>query len=488
MPSGFDDSLPRSLYAPQIDPRADLRQMVDSVFSDKFMIALSVIIIPILLTPYFFTLSRAEQSFLNIIDWVIVILFVAEYCLKLYLAQNRWQHFKSPWHIVDLIIITIPFIQLTNVFELGITGHPSLLLRLLTVPRVFAVGGRATIGRRAKETPSPAAQEQPETIIMQVGPDLKLNSNLTWETLKTHLSNQTLPEWIDISNISNEGFAQLSQLLSIPESYFQSDFIDDIFPHIDYLEPVSLIYLQSGKIRYPNDSASYLTISRSGVIMIYNHVKLITVSKHKINLLTGKMERLPKDRLEKNFSSAALYAVLMGFLNDYQMLLSEIEVEVIKIGGLPKSKLPKDFLERMFRFGKETSRVVSNLVHFKEMLGLINRGNLFVKKIDPKEVQAFNVLQDTATYLNEIADNVSGNMQQIIDLYINQTSFDTNRILKVLAVITALAVVPSSIGGLLGMNMLDVPFQAFLWQIVTAVAVIVLFMGYACVKLGWLKT
>jgi len=200
------------------------------------------------------------------------------------------------------------------------------------------------------------------------------------------------------------------------------------------------------------------------------------------------MERLPKDRLEKNFSSAALYAVLMGFLNDYQMLLSEIEVEVIKIGGLPKSKLPKDFLERMYRFGKETSRVVSNLVHFKEMLGLINRGNLFVKKIDPKEVQAFNVLQDTATYLNEIADNVSGNMQQIIDLYINQTSFDTNRILKVLAVITALAVVPSSIGGLLGMNMLDVPFQAFLWQIVTAVAVIVLFMGYACVKLGWLKT
>src|SRR5512136_850267 len=111
-----DSGLPRSLYAPQADPRAHAREMVDSVFSAKFMIALSVVIIPIILSYYLFKLTPAEESFLNIVDWIIVILFVLEYVLKLYLAQNRWQHFKSPWNLVDLFIIAVPFIQLAQVF------------------------------------------------------------------------------------------------------------------------------------------------------------------------------------------------------------------------------------------------------------------------------------------------------------------------------------------------------------------------------------
>ena len=97
----FDDALPRSLYVPQVDPRAHAREMVNSVFNDKFMIALSVVILPIILVSYFFRLTPQEQSFLNIVDGVIVILFVVEYVSKLYLAQNRWQHFKSPWHLVQ---------------------------------------------------------------------------------------------------------------------------------------------------------------------------------------------------------------------------------------------------------------------------------------------------------------------------------------------------------------------------------------------------
>jgi hypothetical protein len=90
--------------------------MVNAVFNDKFMIIISTIIIPIILINYFFTVTPQVQSFLDITDWTIVIIFEVEYFSKLYLAPNRWEHFKSPWHLVDLFIITIPLIQITQSF------------------------------------------------------------------------------------------------------------------------------------------------------------------------------------------------------------------------------------------------------------------------------------------------------------------------------------------------------------------------------------
>jgi hypothetical protein len=55
--SGKADVLPRSLFAPQKDPIADARHMVDAVLSDKFMIFLSLLVLPTVLIPYFFKLT-----------------------------------------------------------------------------------------------------------------------------------------------------------------------------------------------------------------------------------------------------------------------------------------------------------------------------------------------------------------------------------------------------------------------------------------------
>lgn len=481
-----DSHLPRSLYAPQTDPRAHAREMVDSVFNDKFMIILSVIIIPIILSYYFFKLTPAEESFLNIVDWVIVVLFVIEYVSKLYLAQNRWQHFKSPWNLVDLFIIAVPFIQLTQVLRLGVQGHPSLLLRLLTIPRTFAIGGRAAIGRRAKKPPAAIPSEQPETVIMQVNPDRTVQT-LNWDQLKAHMEDSAKQEWFDIRNISEGGFSRLSEILHIPEPQLKSGLIDEIYPHIDHAEDMSFIFLQSGKIVYPQTASSYLTIARSGIVIIYSRTKIVTASKHSVDLVKKATAALPKNKIDGSFTATTLYAILMSTLNDYRNLLSETEIEVLKIGSLSKSRLPKDFLERMYRFEKEVSRVQSNLVHLKEMLTLINSGNMLVDRFSPAEAQSFRVLQDTVTYLSDLAEDLVGNMQGIIDLYINQTSFDTNRILKILAVITALSVIPSSIGGVMGMNLLDVPFAAVLWQMVLVIGIIMTFLAYVTLKLGWLK-
>ncbi len=484
-----DALLPRSLYVPQKDPRAELRERVDAIFSDKFMIFLSVIVIPMIVLPFIFTLSEDTLVFLEICDWVIVILFVIEYVSKLYLAADRWKHFKSPWHIVDLIIVVLPFIQYVPLLEIGLSGSPSLLLRLLRLPRALAVGGRAMVGRRSGNSIAFNGESHgPDIIIRQVGTDLQVAHTLSWEEFKHHVSDHSGYEWLDLNYVSDEGFSELSHILGVPEPHFKSGVVDDIYPHIDYLQKSSFIFLQSGEVKYPEHSGNYLTIARSGIIVICNKSKIITISRHSTDLVDEVLRSLHESKKGEAFMVPVLYGILEHMLSDYKAILSEIELEVLKIGGTPRAKLPKDFLERIYQLDKEVSRLVSNLMHFKDMLGTVISKRVPLEGFDESSEEAFHVLQDGAGYLNEISHDLIENLRSIINLYINQTSFETNKILKILAVITAISVIPSAIGGLLGTNMIDVPYGAYLWQLSFIIVVIMAFVVYMFAKLGWLKS
>jgi hypothetical protein len=240
-----ESSLPRSLYVPENDPRANVREMVNAVFSDKLMMVLSLILIPIILLPFIMELDIAVLEFFEICDGIILALFIAEYATKLYCAQNRWNHFKAPWHIVDLIIIVLPFIQYLPFIGLSITGSPSLLLRLLRLPRALAVGGRAVASRRANNNViADKLKTGPETVIRQVDTDLKTVNTLNWAEFEAHVIDKNRQEWIDLNNVSDEGFKRLSQILHIAEPYFKSGLMDEIYPHIDYLQKASFIFLQ----------------------------------------------------------------------------------------------------------------------------------------------------------------------------------------------------------------------------------------------------
>lgn len=486
---GNRNRLPRSLYTQQRDPRSALRERVNSVFSDKFMIFLSLILIPIIIVPFLVELPSDALKFLELCDLIILLLFIAEYTLKLYAAQDRWSHFKSAWHIVDLIIIALPFMQYLPLIDLGITGSPSLLLRLLRIPRALAVGGRVIASRRNNEIASQDEQAEHPTLIRQVDSNLNITQPLSWDDMKNHLADAKCPEWLDIQYISSEGFDQLSSILGIPQPHFKSNLVDEIYPHIDYVQKASFIFLQSGKVSYPTDDTSqFLTISRSGIIVICNGKKIITVSRHSTDMMSNILETLKQKTGDGSFVIHALYSILDHMLLEYRSILSEIELEVIEIGNTERSKLPKDFLERIYQMDKEVSRLVSNLLHFKDMLSIITSRKVTLDGFNKNIEEEFRLLEETAGYLNEIAHDTIENLRSIIDLYINQTSFEANRILKILAVITAISVIPSAVSGILGTNLLDVPYGATLWQLTFLITISMSFVAYTFVKLGWLKS
>lgn len=465
-----------------------MRDTVDSVLSDRFMVFLSLCIVPVIIIPLLVSVPPSGIAFLNICDWSIIVLFVAEYASKLYLAKDRWAHFKEPWHLVDLAIVVLPFIQYLPFLGIATTGSPSLLLRLLRLPRVIAVSGRAADRRMEEEQAQTVEKKEEGGVVIRMvdSKSLTVASGLTWDELRDHVADPN-EEWIDIHNLSDSDVRTLSSILHVPEPHFKIDLMDEIFPHIDYVQRVSLIFLQLGSVKYPEEPEAFLTISRSGIIIICTGQKIISVSRRESDLFNSALASVDlKSGL--SFVVAVLYALLDQTLKEYRSLLSEIEIEVIRIGSTPRSKLPRDFLQRIYGLNSEVSRVKSNLVHLKDLLGVIVASKVPLEGFDDRAEEDFHVLQDSVSYLNDIADDLAGNIHSIIDLYINQTSFDTNRILKILAVITSIGVIPSAVGGILGMNLLGTPYPAYLWEVLLGIGIAMAFVSYVFIKLGWLRS
>jgi Mg2+ and Co2+ transporter CorA len=478
--------LPRSIFVREEDPRREAREAVDAILSDAFMGFLAILLIPIIVLPIFVVLPPTLLSLFDFGDYTIIGFFVVEYLAKFYLAADRYEFVRSPWHLLDLAVILISFASYVPAFDFGKGGSAILLLRLLRLARVFAVGGRAAGARVSHEEAKPVAVTPPPVLLRQIDPShLAEPRDLSWDELEQHLTTAS-PEWINISNASEEALLRVSRMLRVPQQQFRFTQLDDLWPHVGRVERTMLMFLQSGEIRYPKRSREFYTIARRGAIAVVQGPKVITVTPHGLDPFARVPEMLQEPLATEpgSFVLKAVEGLLDSTLKDYRALLAEIELEVARIGRTPRSRLPKDFLARTYELHKAISRLSSNFLHLKELVNRLVAGRAALPALDERTKDRFEALADETGYMTEIAKDAQDNLGTVIDVYINQSSFDTNRILKILAVITAVAIIPSAVGGLLGINP---PYILELWVVVLSVGLSMLFVTYCFLKLGWLR-
>jgi Mg2+ and Co2+ transporter CorA len=84
-------------------------------------------------------------------------------------------------------------------------------------------------------------------------------------------------------------------------------------------------------------------------------------------------------------------------------------------------------------------------------------------------------------------EHAKDSVQSLIELHINTISYDMNRVMRLLAVITSLALIPTIIGGLLGENLADQPYQISIFEVSFLVIALMVLALYAYWRKGWLK-
>ncbi|HEY9245972.1 MAG TPA: ion transporter, partial [Candidatus Methanoperedens sp.] len=120
-----------------INLRLKLKEPVYQIFTDHLMIVLALILIPVIFLHLFFTFSQFMLVLFKIVRSAILILFILEYFLKLYVADSRKAYATDPWHVIDLLIVILAASDFIPWAPLEGIGRTSPLLRLLRITRTF---------------------------------------------------------------------------------------------------------------------------------------------------------------------------------------------------------------------------------------------------------------------------------------------------------------------------------------------------------------
>lgn len=477
--------------------RETLKEPVYKVFNDDVMIGLAAILAFSVILPLLFEFTSTMQAIFEAINYFIIAAFVAEYILKLYVDVSRISFVTNPWHVLDLLIIVIAlfdFSKLTFVpYMLSEQSKLSPVLRLLRVLlRVllaFTLAGRTAERVIPSQTQEDPGRLKSELEISMLKLDKQGNNVVSKCSMKrsscTIVKDGGEPVWIDYQHIAEIDLNRIEKETTISRNVLESKLVKESFPRIDNVKGIPTIFLWDSQVESTNSTPEKLNITINDMLVVCEDHMIVTLNRLGSNLF-DKISRKPLPLKEEEFAVRVLYSLLRQKIDDYGEIVQRIEQKTTVFEEIPVDKTSPQFLEETFHFKKEIQKISSNLWHFHQVLHqIINKENLSILKI--KNSNNFDNLHAESEYMYETAKNIKESLISLIELHINTVSYDMNRVMKVIAVITCLAIIPSIIGGLLGVNLVDSPYPLKITEIFLIVFSLMLLGVYAFYKMGWLR-
>ena len=189
----------------------------------------------------------------------------------------------------------------------------------------------------------------------------------------------------------------------------------------------------------------------------------------------------------EEFIVSILYSIFRRKIIDYDEVVRLLEQRAIAMEELPVGKARPSFLEDTFYFKKEIQKIHGNLWHFTQVLKAIRNNKVPLGGLKEKYLPIFSILYDESIYLFETSENVRDNLISLIELHINTVTIGLNRVMRILAVITSLGLIPSIINGLFGENLVDSPYPVEISEVFFIEVSIMLLAAYAFYRRGWLR-
>ncbi|HEY9206644.1 MAG TPA: CorA family divalent cation transporter [Candidatus Methanoperedens sp.] len=461
--------------------RLRLRGPVYQIFTDHLMIVLALLLIPAIFLQFFFTFSQFILDFFRIVRSVILIIFILEYFLKLYVADSRKAYATNPWHVIDLLIAILAFTDFIPRTPLDGIGRTSPLLRLLRVARTFAVAGRA-VKRAIPERPTKKVTPLVSRMKINIRMDGKIIKGAAKEDVARYIAAQG-HIWIDLQEVSEPDIGFISDTFKMPEVVLSSKIIKESYPKIDFFKNFTTIFILDWRLQSESADINDIRILRNNILLTWANNYILTISNEKSELFDLISDIMLKK--DEDFFVRTLYSIFSKKINDYEEIVRSMEQNVTALEELPVGQM-HPFLERSFLFKKEIQKIHSNLLHFKQVLGAI-RTKKILPSLKDEYPSLFGILSDESVYLSETSEIIRNNLISLIDLRINTESVGLSRVMRILAVITSLGLIPSIISGLFGENLTDSPYPVRLPEIFFLELSIMLLTAYAFYRRGWLR-
>lgn len=456
---------------------------ITALLNDALLGFLALLAAELALAPALFALPASAAYLFDSIQWLVVGAFAVEYAASLVLASRKRQFIFDPWRLLDLFIIVVPVLSILPSVSNAFRSAPVLrLLRLLRLA-TFAARFSSSVVRHEARRESGVVTGVPEIQLFK-GPGEVQGRRVTWDEFVSWLARPD-GSWCHLSNVSSAQFDAVARAEGLSRSLLESCLSSANYPRLE-LSHRSIVLSVWLPARLKSDSAE---TERAAVLLVLGKSALMTVAPRGVELPALLFEALEADALvSAPFSTRLALALLRLVLDRNETVAGRLEQHLRGLEDVPVYDSKPAFFERAFRLRKDLSVAKGDLWRIKGVLATLAEGRVRLPGNNQTDLaETIRVLSDRSDYLYQTVDNLREGLLSVIELHLNVVSFEMNKFMRLLAVVSVLGLIPAVVGGLLGMNVAGNPWPATLGQITYGVCGSVLLVLYLFLVRGWLR-
>lgn len=470
-------------------PFAPLLERVAALLDEATMGLLALAALLLALAPAVFHFSPAAEAVLDGAEWAIVAVFAVEYLVDLLLAEDRREYLTDPFRLLDLLIVTSPLLTLAL---LGDALRAAPALRLVRFARALVFGARLhgrVRGERRRSAP-PEAERSLQAVVVR--PD-EAPRALDGPGLLAALApdgDAGFGAWIDASGLSGAQLAAAGAAVGAPPDLFAELLHDSISTRVEPLPRATVLFLWVPGVEPDGEEAARRgapVVGRRGLVLASTERGLVSLAREPLGLVDVVLADLAADVAPAPLPALALFATLRRTLRAYERVITALERPLRALEAAPLTDGGAVFLERTFHLRQQLATCEADLWRLRTFLEGVGAGRVPLRGVPPQTLEVVRALATDAEWVHHTASNAREALASLIDLRLNLASFEMNRVMRVLAVVSVLGLVPALAGGLLGMNLVESPWSLTLAQVSYAVASVMALLLYTFVAKGWLR-
>lgn len=447
-----------------------LRRLSD-VLNESTMGFLALASLSIGVAPFLFELPHNIKLSFDIANWVIIGLFALEYGVNFVLSNNRYEFALSPWHLLDAAIVITPLLFLIPTAVVVTRSTPAL--RILRLFRIILFGPRVLRGLRPPSMEIPIAVADGKSQISILKSDGVVRNKCSWDELEKWLTAPT-SDWIHASNLSQEHLRVIASGLGVSQIMIETALLESSFPHIE-----SGGLWTAFTISIPSTEE---VTHRIPILLLISENSILSLSRHPFHL-----RRMHMKASTLSWGPRCALHIISLVLTRHEELAGRMEQMVRQLEELPVIESPESFFRETFHLKRLLSTAKGDLWRLRGLLEMLIDGRRQLPGLNPDQRATVAPLAEEAEYLYETIDNARESVLSLIELHLDIAAHDTNRFMRLLAIVTTLALIPAVIGGLLGMNLGEAPWSITLGQVAFGTLVLTLGVLYTFMAKGWLR-
>lgn len=274
-----------------------------------------------------------------------------------------------------------------------------------------------------------------------------------YDALKLVRADEGLHVWIDLQDPTDEECRMVFQdLYAFHPLAIEDAMAGQQFPKID--DYGDFVFMTLHGVDYAHEDR----FATSDLDIFLGEDYVVTHHSGTIPAMETAIQRLRDNRvIRAKTIDRVVYRLIDGLVDNYQPLLNEIhlEIEALEDEVFSQRVRSPEVMQEFRALRHDVMRLGQIVRPQQEVIARIAHGEF--KFIRPYLTPYFRDINDNLRRLESAASEYTEQLFLMIDLYLNKSANETNDIIKLLTVLTAVTTPTMIVGTWFGMNFKDMP-------------------------------